>query len=359
MTNTAELARAFEIQSGACAAFGSAFSAGLLGRAKQDIEDGGPLSGLLTPWADASTRALIGDAVPLRWLGCLHDLVLSGEDATLAGSYPTPGSPGDVDEAWAAAKAAMISRPERFCTFMAHEPQTNEVRRSAALLPGFLVLAREIGLPFRIFEIGASAGLNQLWDRYHYDLGEAGVWGDPTSKVRLDTEWRREPPPIGAAVSVISRAACDRKPVDLTDPIARRRLKAFIWPDQFERLARLEAAIETALAARVTVEAEDAVTWVAAKAAPISGAVTVIFHSIFWQYMPPESQAAATAAIEGLGAQATDAAPLAWLRMEPPPGNLATVELRLTIWPGGDDRLLGHAHPHGAWVEWSPTGAPA
>ena len=359
MIDTAALARAFEIQSGACAAFGSTFSADLLSRAKQDIEDGGPLLGLLTPWAEASTRALIGDAVPLRWLGCLHDLVLSGEAPVLAEAYPTPAGAGDVDEAWAAAKALMISRPERFSTFMAHEPQTNEVRRSAVLLPGFLVLAKEGGLPFRIFEIGASAGLNQLWDRYHYDLGGAGVWGDPASKVRLDTEWRGEPPPLGAAVSVISRAACDRKPVDLSDPIARRRLKAFIWPDQFERLARLEAAIETALAARVSVEAEDAVTWVAAKAAPSSGAMTVIFHSIFWQYMPPESQAAATAAIEGLGALATTEAPFAWLRMEPPPGNLATVDLRLTTWPGGEDRLLGHVHPHGAWVEWCAAAAPA
>ena len=50
---------------------------------------------------------------------------------------------------------------------------------------------------------------------------------------------------------MIERAACDRAPVDLADPIARRRLRAFVWADQFDRLARLDAAIAAALAAGV------------------------------------------------------------------------------------------------------------
>jgi hypothetical protein len=356
MTDTTALRRAFELQAGACAAFGSPFSAALLNRGMGDIADAGPLAGLLAPWAEASTRTLISDATPIRWLGSLHDLVLSGEAPGLAAAYPTPASSGDTDTAWSAARAAMIAHPERFAAFMSHEPQTNEVLRSACLLPGFLTVARETGLPLRIFEIGASAGLNQLWDRYRYDFGDAGSWGDRASKVRLDAEWRGAAPPLDTAVSVVSRAACDRKPVDIRDPIARRRLKAYVWADQFERLARLEAAIEAALIADVRVEAEDAVTWAAARAAPAPGAATVIFHSIFWQYMPSESQAALTRVIAGLGEQATAAAPFAWLRMEPPPHNLALVELRLTRWPGGEDRLLGHAHPHGASVEWLAPG---
>jgi hypothetical protein len=352
MSDTAAMVRAFEIQSGVCAAFGSPFSAALLDRAARDIEAGGPLAGLVGPWRDQSTRAVIGEAIPLRGLGCAHDLVLSGEDPRLAAAYPIPGRPGDAEAAWSALRAAMIARPDRFADFMSHEPQTNEVRRSACLLPGFLVVAKETGLPLRLFEVGASAGLNQLWDRYHYDLDEAGAWGEAASPVRLDTAWTGAPPPLDAPVRVISRAACDRKPVDIRDPAARRRLQAYVWPDQFERLDRLEAALAMALGADIRVEAEDAVTWTARRARPEAGAATVLFHSIFWQYMPPESQAALAAAVRDLGGRATPAAPFAWLRMEPPPGNPGDIELRLTLWPGGEDRLLAHVHAHGATVAW-------
>jgi hypothetical protein len=352
MSDISAMVRAFEIQSGACAAFGSPFSAAILDRAARDIEGGGPLAGLVAPWRGLSTRALVSDAIPIRWLGSAHDLVLSGEDGAVAKAYPTPGWPGDADAAWSTLRVAMIARPERFAAFMRHEPQTNEVRRSACLLPGFLTVAKETSLPLRLFEIGASAGLNQLWDRYHYDLGEAGGWGDPASAVWLDTAWSGGTPPLDASASVLSRAACDRKPVDIRDPVARRRLEAYIWAGQFERLARLEAALAMALAVEVRVEAEDAVSWTARRAVAEEGAATVLFHSIFWQYLPAETQAALTAAIGELGGRSSATAPFAWLRMEPPPTNLADIHLRLTLWPGGEDRLLAHVHPHGASVDW-------
>lgn len=352
MPDTSALVRAFDIQAGACAAFGSPFSGALTAAAARDIEAGGPTAALVRPWAEADTRSIIGDAVPIRWLGAVHDLVLSGEDSGLAAAFPAPDRPPEPAAAWGAAQAAMTARPERFAAFMAHEPQTNEVRRSIALLGGFLTVAAETGLPLRLFEVGASAGLNQLWDRYHHDLGAAGVWGPADAAVRLDTAWTGPAPPLEARVRVVSRAACDRKPVDIRDPLQRRRLKAYIWADQAERLARLDGAIAGALAAGVQVQTADAVAWTAAQAAPAQGAATVLFHSVFWQYMPPASQAALTAAIAAHGATASPEAPFAWLRMEPPPENLAVMELRLTLWPGGQERLLGHAHPHGATVDW-------
>jgi hypothetical protein len=352
MSDSAAMVRAFEIQSGVCAAFGSPFSAAILDRAARDIEGAGPLAGLVATWRGLSTRAVVSEAIPIRWLGSAHDLVLSGEDAAMAKAYPTPGWPGDADAAWTALRKAMIARPERFAAFISHEPQTNEVRRSACLLPGFLTVAKETSLPLRLFEIGASAGLNQLWDRYRYDLGEAGAWGDPSSPVRLDAAWSGGTPPLDASVSVISRAACDRKPVDIRDPGARRRLEAYMWAGQFERLARLEAALAMALAADIRVEAEDAVSWTARRAIPEEGAATVLFHSIFWQYLSAETQAVLTAAISELGDRSSVAAPFAWLRMEPPPDNLADIHLRLTLWPGGEERLLAHVHPHGASVDW-------
>jgi hypothetical protein len=213
-------------------------------------------------------------------------------------------------------------------------------------------VAAETNRPLRVLELGASAGLNQLWDRRRYRLGEIGDWGPLDARVNLDIEWRGGRPPLDANVLVAERAACDRKPVDLADPIQRRRLKAYVWPDQFDRLERLEAAIGETLAAGITVEAEDAVVFARREARPRAGVATVVFHSVFLQYMPAESQAALVETLGEGGASASERSPLAWLRMEPASDNPAVMELRLTLWPGGADRVLATAHPHGAWIDW-------
>jgi hypothetical protein len=75
--------------------------------------------------------------------------------------------------------------------------------------------------------------------------------------------------------------------------------------------------------------------------------------------MSAAQQAALTAAIEDLGAQATAQAPFAWLRMEPQPDNIAVMDVRLTLWPGGQERLLAQSHPHAAWVRWSGDANPS
>ena len=346
---TENLITALRMQGEICAKLGSPFTGALLARSADDLEAGGPTLALVRPWADATIRDLFNDATPLRLVGALHDLALSGEDPVLAAAYPKPGREADPAAAWIAARTAMIRWQDRLEAFMAHEPQTNEVRRSVCLTPGFLQIAEETRMPIRAFEIAASAGLNLNWDHYAYRFGEA-AWGD--GPVVIDTDWTGPPPPVDAPVKVIERAACDRRPGDLSDPDQRRRLLAYIWPDQFERLARIRAAIDLARKLGVTVEAADAVDWTERRAAPQAGAVTVIYHSVFWQYMPQERQAALAAVIEALGARASAEAPFAWLRMEPPPQNMAAMEVRLTLWPGGEERILAEVHPHGAWVKW-------
>jgi hypothetical protein len=352
MTEPVAIVRALELQAAACTALGSRFSATLLERAAADAAANGSVAGLFSPWDRVDVRSLIASAVALRWLGALHELALSGEAPGLSATYPGKDRAGDAEKAWTEILDATRDHVPRLAAFMAHEPQTNEVRRSACLLPGFLKIAEITGLPLRTLELGASAGLNQLWYQYHYELGPSAQWGDPNAYVRLETDWRGPPPPLGAAIKVIDRRACDRKPVDLADPVARQRLKAYVWPDQIDRLDRLETAIAVATDTGVHVEEEDAVSWTLRHASPIPDAVTVVFHSVFIQYMPSESQAALVETINRHGAQATPTAPLAWLRMEPPANNPAAMELRLTLWPGGEERILAMTHPHGAWVEW-------
>ncbi len=352
MTRGSQVARALKIQAEACTAFGSPFSGALMQSAGEDVEAGGPTAALMAPWADASARALMTDAVPVRLLGALHDCVLSGDAPTLAEAYPGEGRSGDTEAAWREARKLIEEIPDRLIEFMGHEPQTNEVRRSACLIGGFLTVAKETGLPLRCFEIGASAGLNQLWDRFRYVLGSQATWGAADASVLIPTDWHGLPPPVDADVQVVERAACDRKPVDLADPLARRRLRAFVWADQLDRIARLEAAIALAQVEGASVERSDAVAWASSRAPPADGAATILYHSVFWQYMPPESQAALRAVIKSHGGAASKSSPFAWVRMEPPPDDLANMELRLTLWPGGDERLLARVHPHGASVNW-------
>ncbi len=355
MADPSQLSRALGLQAQACVTFGSPFSGALLRKAAEDVERGGPTATVLAAWAGDSARALFADAVPVRLLGALHAFALSGDAPALTAAYPAPDHAGDAEAAWGQGVRLMRTHPKRFIDFMDHEPQTNEVRRSACLIGGFLTIAQDTGLPLRCFEVGASAGLNQHWDRFHYRLGQAETWGDDRSPVDIDTDWRGAPPPLAASVKVVERAACDRRPVNIADPAARARLRAFVWADQLDRMRRLEAAIALALAEGVTVETADAVTWTAARAAPQAGEATVLYHSVFWQYMPPNSQAGLLAVLQSHGEAASRDAPFAWLRMEPPPNDLANMELRLTLWPGGEERLLARVHPHGAQVNW---GAP-
>ena len=354
MQSAQELAGVFRTQAGICGAMGSAFNQALGERCAVDLDAGGRSAELLSPWFGRDARRLFADAVALRWLGAFHDRALRGVDPPLTLAYPAPGRPGDPPAAWSAIETAMRDDPAELASFMQHEPQTNEVLRSACLLPGFLAIARATGLPLRLLELGASAGLNQFWDRYAYDFGAGGVWGEPASPVRLAAEWRGPAPDLDQAVSVASRAACDRSPVGLEDSAARRRLRAYVWPDQFERLGRLDAAVALARRERVTVERADALAFTRDRGAPQPGLATVIYHSIFWQYLPQETQRGLADVIEAFGAQAKAEAPLAWLRMEPVAGNPSQIEVRLTLWPSGEERRLGACSPHGTWIAPDP-----
>ncbi|MBS0360550.1 MAG: DUF2332 family protein [Proteobacteria bacterium] len=344
--NPPDVVKGLMLQAGVCRGMGSPLNGHLLDRAAADWLAGGPVKALMAPWEDADLKTQMADAAPLRLIGSWHELALSGDDPATAVAYAAL----DAEAIWAAVSIAMVERRERLARFMAHEPQTNEVRRAVALLGGFLEIAKATGLPLRCFEIAASAGLNLSWDRYRYRLG-AAAWGDPAAAVRIDTAWDGGAPPVDARVSVVERAACDRRPIDLADPVQRRRLKSYIWADQTERLARLDAAIAVALAQGTKVEAADAVDWVRARVTPRAGTATVLYHSVFWQYMPAESQAALAALIAEIGGRATAEAPFAWLRMEPP-GSTTQMDIRLTMWPGGTETLLAQAGAHGAEVRW-------
>lgn len=286
----------------------------------------------------------------LRWAAALHHLALRGR-APWAALWP----PGDATDAQldAAIAAAWAGEREHLARALARAPQTNEVQRSAALLPGLLHVAAATGLPLALCEIGASAGLNLWPDRHRIDYG-TWAWGAADAPLALRCDWQG-PMPAAAPLAVRARAGCDLHPVDLSEPDEALRLRSFVWPDQAERVARLARAIEVTApwqrAEGVAVAAQSAADFAAAQlAVPRDGVATVLMHTIMWQYLPAAEQRRITATLDDAGRRATRGAPLAWLRLEPPVPD-ARAELRCRLWPGGDDVLLGRAHPHVASFE--------
>jgi hypothetical protein len=341
-----KLVDCFRVQARGCAQMGSPIYAELLARAADDLAAGGVFAELV---ADYRGEPVL-DALPLRLLGAVHASALAGEAPALAAFFPSTGGRFDAEPAWRALLALARERAGELRDAATRRGvQTNEVRRSAVLLPGFLEIAARTRRPLRLREIGASAGLNLVFDRYRYALG-THRFGPPDAKLALEASWSGPAPALDAPLAVADRRGCDVAPVDARDPRDRLKLESFVWPEQVERLERLRAALAVAAEAAPPIDAEPAGSWVEREVAPERGGATVLFHSVMWWYVPAEERERVARAMEAAGARATSDAPLAWLRMEG--ARVEETELRLRLWPGGEDRLLATAHWHGAEVRW-------
>lgn len=348
MNDDDALLEAFRDQVRWCDQLGSPFTARLLAWLADDWRAGGPMRTLLPAWTAGPPAQ---DLVPLRLAGAVHALALSGRHPELAALYPPAADAFDADALPPLLRRLLADEVAHLRSFLASAPQTNEVMRSAALLGGFAVVAQATGLPLALCEIGASAGLNLLWDRFHYTLGTQR-WGDAASPVQLVSDWRGHPPALPARIGVADRRGNDLRPIDLHDAAEVLRLRSYVWPDQLARAARLRGAISLAQRERPVVEAGDAAAWVERQlATPRDGMATVLVHSIVWQYLPPAARTHIEATLADAAARARRDAPLAWLRMEFFAKD-APAELRLTRWPGGVEQVLARCHPHGEWVEW-------
>jgi hypothetical protein len=290
------------------------------------------------------------DALPLRLAGGFHHLLLTGADARLEPVYRSEIT--DQAEVDAIVAAVTADHDQRLLPWLDGPPQTNEAGRSASFMAGLMWLSGRLGPKFELNELGASAGINSMMDRYHYDLGGATA-GPRNSPMQIKPEWRGPPPP-DHPVEIIAIKGCDQAPIDLSDPEAALRVKSYVWPENLGRITRMDAAIALAAEKGPDVAQADALDWVIERlAAPQEAGVTRVFnHSIVWQYIPEDRRQAITAAIEAAGQCATAEKPLAWMMLETNRDTFAH-ELRIRYWPGGAEwALLAQAHAHGAWVEW-------
>ena len=330
-------------QARACADLGSPLYATLLGLVADDLGAGGPSADVLGGYEGQPDA----DALALRLMGGLHRLVLQRRAPALAVLYPSVGGRGDPSTALPVLRAVLAENQEELRDALRQAPQTNEVGRAAALVGGLLHVTSRTGLPVRLVEIGASAGLNLRADRFRIEAGPGVAVGPADSPVRLRESWRGRRPPDGA-IDIVERRGCDVSPVDVTTTDGRLLLTSYVWADQTQRLARLRGALRLAVDVPARVERQGAAEFLD-DLRLAAGAVTVVWHSVMWQYLGTEAARVARR-IEALGEQASPARPFAHLSLEPTDG---VFRVTLRTWPEGGETVLGTAEPHGLPTTWA------
>jgi hypothetical protein len=344
---------AFAEQAKWCDRLGSPFTALLCATLAEQLSGGTGVERRVLGWTGDPLPQ--GDGLPLRLCGALHSLARSNVLPALSALYPPAALP-ERAQLWQAVRTAFERDYPEFERYLAAAPQTNEVGRSAILMCGFLTLAARTRLPLRLYEIGASAGLNLIPDRYRYRFGTAD-WGAPQAPLLLAPECAGPAPPVDVPLQIIARRGCDVAPLDLSRSGDRERLLSYVWPDQADRRALLESALDTALKDPPRVERMEAAQWVEqtlSAGAAAEPSVQVLYHSIVWNYLPADTQRRITEHLLRCAGSATATHPIAWLRFELDPA-VPPASLRLRVWPDGEDQLLAQAQPHGRTLSLLPA----
>lgn len=345
MADEAANRQAFVIQQHFCETMGAPITARICAALAVSLDRSTRTGARILDWPGEPTA----DALPLRTVGGLHALDLAGVAPELSRVFA--GEVVAPEAVQAVLRAVFAAHDDALLPWLNGPPQTNEAGRSAVLMTGLIEVTRRYVLPLDLLEIGSSAGLNLLIDRFRFDLGGVGV-GPADSPVVIRPDWRGAPPPA-VAVAIRSVRGVEIAPVDVRDPAAAERLRAYVWADNPDRMERLTRAIAMIRAKPVALEQGDAADWVEARLAEPqpAGVVRVLMHSVVWQYLGAERQARIAAAMAGAAANATPERPLAWVRMEPDRA-ISEQQLWVQSWPGhGAPVKLARVQAHGAWIE--------
>lgn len=337
-------------QAEACAQLGSPLYAQLLRRVADNVAAGGVCADVLRGHEQDPGPS----ALALRLLASVHRFVLAGEAPELALYYPSVGGDWHPRAGWRAFSELLADRGDDVRALLDQPPQTNEVGRAAALMGGLLDIGVTVRLPVRLFEIGASGGLNLRPDKYFYFDNGGWGYGVEESRVQLTGAWRGRRLLPWDQIEVVERLGSDVQPVDVRSEQGRLMLMSYIWPDQIERLERLQDAFEVAAEVPAEVRRADAVSFVR-DLQLVDGTLSVLWHSVVCQYLSRDDRAAVTERVAELGAAATSGRPFAHLCLEPgrrTPDSEHEFLVVLELWPPGGRRILGSAHPHGIPTTW-------
>lgn len=286
-------------------------------------------------------------------LAAVHYLLLQGANHELREHYPTLGGNWSGKNLLPLFRDFVCRNETAIRALIATRvTNTNEAARSCLLRAGFAALARHEDSPLHAVELGPSAGLNMVWDRYgmrFHREGEIEARLVPDSPVQLDCALIGDKtPPFDCAPRIQSRIGLERDPVDLDDDLDRQWLRALIWPDQVERLMRLDRAVALFREAPTPIRAGDALALLPdAMAAAAPGAAICVYHSLVAYQFSKELREALSAHLAMAGVRR----PLWHLAFE-----LTGQDYLLTLARHRDGtvetQVLARAQAHGGWIEW-------
>ncbi|HEY2215626.1 MAG TPA: DUF2332 domain-containing protein [Acidimicrobiales bacterium] len=313
-------------------------------------------------------------------LAAVHFLLLHGASDPLADHYdsvwswrhePMPAPSHGVVEDFHA--FCVNHQSELLDLVSRRRTQTNEVGRCTALLPGLAEIAGAYpdGQPFSLLDLGTSAGLNLLFDRYGYQYRQqhdqatitAGLADSP---VQLDCVVRNDLAtlPSLATPVVTHRAGLDLSPINPRSDDEALWLLACLWPDQLPRFNRLKGALAVAqsLPDPPVLHRGDLVDDLERVADTLpSDRPLVIFHSWVAAYLTEQRQAELVTAVTDLNRFR----PVHYLYAESPiettglptppspqPRDVDHATALVHIPPAGAPQRLADLHPHGRWLQW-------
>jgi len=245
------------------------------------------------------------------------------------------------DASWDQVDAALDEHADFLRGFVAEQPvQTNEVQRSWVLLPLFLhAAAGEV----HVVELGTSAGLNLVWDRYRYRY-EQGAWGPADAPLELAGEERRPVPAtlLGRGLRVLSRVGIDLAPIDVATEEGARLLRSFVWAGQEERLARLERAVEALRADPPELIQGDVADVLPDVLDRLDGPV-LVFQTAVFHFLEDEARETVRAALS--------ARDVVFVSAGKPRDDPRSWGMRIHR-PGREREFVGHADYHGTWLDY-------
>jgi hypothetical protein len=207
------------------------------------------------------------------------------------------------------------------------------------------------GLPGKLalLEVGASAGLCLLPDRYGYIYDGLSPFG---AAPRFPCRANAATPVPKTVPRIAWRAGLDLNPLDVRNDDDMRWLETLVWPDQPDRLARLRGAIAEARTDPPRVVAGDLLSALPALAAEApQDATLVIFHTAVLAYIvDPVARDGFARTVRALNA--------VWISNEAP-FVFPDIAAKLTA-PGPKGAFLlsvngvptAWTDPHGAWIDW-------
>ncbi len=229
--------------------------------------------------------------------------------------------------------------------------QTNEVRRAAYLYLAHLEVSHRLeSAPLAVCEIGTSAGLLLLFDRYNYDFGN-GVSVSKGASLTIASELRGERRPRFEQTPspIVARIGNDLKIIDVRDASDALWLRALIWPEHSERVAMQLKAVEMAAEIAIEFKEGDGVAILEDLLADLTpGLPVMLFHCHTANQLSPEQWQNFLAKIAEESKSRTIFHVLCEFLGRSP-------ELHLSEYRSGSvvsETHLANCDAHGKWIEW-------